>query len=619
MNKIITKERVLLVLIFLFMVGFKVQAIYRGQNFNLKDDTGFFWTESALQQRTARLIATNGRLPTSDKKAQYPEGLEYQTRLTVLMEITSGYIYRLFIPKTVPFHFYLIIFISIWSSLSIIPLYLSIDLLTKNKISSLFGCMFYALTPAVFITVTAPAFELQDFALPLIFTHLYLFARAIKTNKTVRYSYAALSGAFLFVALISWHLTQFYYALFVLFIIILAFFTPATDIKSFYVIAGMSTLAGLLVPVLQTAGFLFSFSMLMSYGVIVSLLIPGKNVLLRRISLLVFVGIAVVLTILVATVRIPEYSYVYGLMLEKIKHFGIRPGDPAKLSWETLVMWVSPFTSPSIKEIFLFIGMLLVVGLGGMVINLKKLFKKMINTYDGLFLFFTAAFLPLYLLLIRLDAFLIWFLSLQAAYVFRFQKKGLRLVLLLSLCINALLLFNQPLKILGPEHNYLLGVIKYIRNTTPADAVVLTSFAYGPSIITYAERSIILHPKFEAKNMTAKVKSFEHSIFESEAEFYEYCMTYGAHYFIYQADMLLAHGSESIRYRTHNLILNRDCIAYKLHFQPRHLDHFELIYSNPHYRVYRILKPGDWRHDRSSEYFRIYDEKIVDLSTLGIS
>jgi len=242
----------------------------------------------------------------------------------------------------------------------------------------------------------------------------------------------------------------------------------------------------------------------------------------------------------------------------------------------------------------------------------------MINTYDGLFLFFIAAFLPLYLLLIRLDAFLIWFLSLQAAYVFRFQKKGLRLVLLLSLCINALLLFNQPLKILGPEHNYLLGVIKYIRNTTPADAVVLTSFAYGPSIITYAERSIILHPKFEAKNMTAKVKSFEHSIFESEAEFYEYCMTYGAHYFIYQADMLLAHGSESIRYRTHNLILNRDCIAYKLHFQPGHLDHFELIYSNPHYRVYRILKPGDWRHDRSSEYFRIYDEKIVDLSTLGI-
>jgi hypothetical protein len=617
-NKIITKQRLLLALIFLFMVGFKIQTVYRSQNFNLKDDTGFFWTESALQQRSARLIATNGRLPISDKKAQCPEGLAYQGRLTVLLEITSGYIYRLFVPKTVPFHLYLIIFISIWSSLSIIPLYLSIYLLTKSKNSSLLGCMFYALTPAVYITVTAPAFELQDFALPLIFTHLYFFARAVKTSKTVKYSYAALSGAFLFVALSSWHLTQFYYALFVLFIITIAFFVPATDIKPFCVIAGMSILAGLLVPVLQTAGFLFSFSMLMSYGVILSMLIPEKNVLLKRISLFLVVGISILVTILVATTRIPEYSFVYGLMLEKIKHLGIRPDDPAKLSWETLVMWVSPFTSPSVKEIAIFIGTLLIVGFAGTVINIRKLFKKTINTCDGLFLFFTAAFLPLYLLLIRLDAFLIWFLSLQAAYVFRFPKKGIRLVLILCLCINAFLLFNQPLKILGPKHNYLLGIIKYIRNLTPEDAVVLTSFAYGPSIINYTERSIILHPKFEAKNMTTKVKLFEHKLFEPEAEFYKFCMTYGADYFVYQADMVLARGSESIRYRTHNLTINKDCVAYKLHFQPGDLDHFELIYSNPHYRVYRILKPGAWRHDRSTEYFRIYDEKIVDLGKSGI-
>lgn len=600
------------------MVGFKIQTVYRSRDFNLKDDTGFFWTESALQQRSARLIATNGRLPISDKKAQYPEGLAYQDRLTVLLEITSGYIYRLFVPKTVPFHLYLIIFISIWSSLSVIPLYLSIYLLTKSKNLGLLGCMFYALTPAVYITVTAPAFELQDFALPLIFIHLYFFARAVKTSKTLKYSYAALSAAFLFVALSSWHLTQFYYALFVLFIITIAFFVPTTDIKPFCVIAGMSALAGLLVPVLQTAGFLFSFSMLMSYGVILSMLIPEKKVLLRRISLFLIVGISIMVTILVATTRIPEYSFVYGLMLEKITHLGIKPDDLAKLSWETLVMWVSPFTSPSVKEIAIFIGTLLIVGFAGTVVNLRKLFKKIINTCDGLFLFFTVAFLSLYLLLIRLDAFLVWFLSLQAAYVFRFQKNGLRLVLILCLCINAFLLFNQPLKILGPKRNYLLGVIKYIRNLTPEDAVVLTSFAYGPSIITYTERSIILHPKFEAKNMTTKVKLFEHKLFEPEAEFYEYCVTYGADYFVYQADMVLARGPESIRYRTHNLTVNKDCVAYKLHFQPGNLNHFELIYSNPHYRIYRVLKPGDWLHHKSAEYLRIYDEQIVDLSKLGI-
>ena len=508
------------------------------------------------------------------------------------MEVFSGYIYRLFIPKQLSFHLYLIIFISIWSSLSIIPLYLLVQLVTKSKISGILSCVFYALTPAVYITVTAPAFELQDFALPLIFTHLYFFLRAMKSTNAVKYSYAVISGTFLLAALSSWHLTQFYYAIFVFFMGVFIFYKPRTDSKPFYIIAAISFIGGCLIPVLRTAGFLLSLSMLISYSIFVSTLLPVKKKIIKRTSLLFLCLIAIILTVYIATKRIPEYRFVYGLMFEKIKYLGMRPADPSSLSWETMVMWVSPFTSPTLREIALFIGTLTVVGIAGIVINIRKVFRKTIEFADAFLLFFSFSFIPLYLLLIRLDAFLVWFLALQTAFVSSAMKKHIRWLLIVCMIINAFLLFNQPVKILGPKHNYLLGLIKYIRNLTPPNAVVLTSFAYGPSILTYANRKIILHPKFEAKDMTSKVKLFEHKLFESEDAFHDYCLSCGADFFVYHTDMLMAQGPESIRYRTHNNAVSKDCVAYRFHFQPEKMIYFKLIYSNPHYRIYQVSKSG---------------------------
>ena len=617
-NKVITKERLILALIVIFMISYKINTVYRSRYFNTKDDTGIFWTESALQQRTAKIVAVNGRLAVSDKNAQYPEGLEYRDRLTTTMEIIAGYIYRLFIPGQLPFHFFLIIFISIWSSLSIIPLYLSSCLVTKNKTSGLFACIIYALTPAVYITVTAPAFELQDFALPLIFTHLYFFIRAMKSDDAAKYSYAVLSGAFLLTALSSWHLTQFYYTMFVLFMGMIIFCEPETDTRPFYIITGIGLIGGFLIPVLRTAGFLFSLSMLLSYCIAIATLLPVKKYLVKRALLIFLCIITIIITIIIATKKIPEYRYVYGLMLDKIKYLGRRPADPSSLTWETLVMWVSPFTSPSAKEIYLFIGTLTIIGIGGIIINIKKFLKKTSKIIDSFLLLFSVAFIPLYLLIIRLDVFLVWFLALQTAYISRTLKKSMRWILVLGIVINGLLLFNQPAKILGPKHNYLLGLIRYIRIFTPQNSVVLTSFAYGPSILTYADRKIILHPKFEAKNMTDKVKLFEHNLFKSEKDFYDYCNDYNADIFVYHTDMLMAQGTESIRYRTHNSIVSKDCVAYKFHFRPETLSHFTLIYSNPHYRIYQISQKGESAPDIPIEYFRIYDERIISLKDLNV-
>lgn len=612
------KTKIGLTIIFLFMVGFKIGTNIHNQKFNSKNDTVLFWTESALQYRTAKLIAMHGYAPSIDTTAQFPEGLDIKNRLTTLMEVVTGYTYRLFIPKNVPFHLFLIIFVALYSSLSLFPLSGIINVISEKKEAGLLGATFYALTPAVYTTVTAPGYEYQDFALPLIFFHVYLFVRAMRTSKHSSYSYAFLSATFLFAAFASWHLTQFYYILFVVFTIICFLFVKNFDMKPFYIITGVMIVAGMVLPTQSSAGFLVSLSMLLSYALVIASVIPKRHRMLRKLLFGGLFLIATFVTLYIAFINVPEYRFVYGLMWDKIKHFGIRPSDPTVFPWETLVMWVSPFTGPSLNTIARSIGSLLIVGMFGVIMSGRKLVRKEISITDGLFLFFLVVFFPLYLFLIRLDAFLVWFLSFQAGRLLSIKKKFSWPIIIVCLVINGFLLFTSPKKSVGPSQNYLLGIIKYIRYNTPKDVPILTNFAYGPTIIAYTERPILVHPKFEAEHITNKIKVFEHRIFQNETTFYAFCKSYKARYFIYQTDMLLACGPESMRYRTHNMIVSKNCAVFKFHFHPQALTFFELVYSNPHYRIYRILERGESVQHKITDYFRVYDETIFDLNNFGI-
>jgi len=612
------KTKFFLILIFSFMVGMKLYFTFSRTFYSPRDDTALFWTESALQYRTAKLVATHGSLPALDLKTQHPEGLDIKGRLTVLMEIITGYTYRFLIPKTIPFHIFLLIFVAVYSSLSIFPLYHSINLLCNKKIAGLVGATMYAVTPAIYITVVAPGYELQDFTLPLIFTHLYFFIRAMKEIRGSISTYAFLSASFLFAALASWHLTQFYYTIFVVFIILCFLFVKNFNLVPFYILTAVNIFAGLAIPTMRSAGFIASFCMLLSYSLVISSLMPKKLERQRNLAFLFLFSASIFVTIYLSFVRIPEYRFVYGLIWDKIKYFGVRPTDPTKCSWETLVMWVSPFTGPSLNNIFNYIGTLLALGIITLFIAVKTFLRKNMNVIDSFLLYFTIVFFPLYLLFIRLDAFFVWFLSFQIGRMLKLEKKIFQLIVFFCILVNFGLLLRGFPKSVSPDRNYLLGIIKYIRYNTPKDSPILTTFAYGPSIGAYTDRPILLHPKFEAKNITKKIKDFEYSLFKDEAHFHSFCRKYKAEYYIYQADVLLARGPETIRYRTHNLEISKNCAAFKFHFQPNSLIYFELVYSNPHYRCYRVLEEQELPHHNTSEYFRIYDGRLFTMENFGI-
>lgn len=598
------------------MVSYKLAAVFSTHGFPVHDATPLFWTESALQYRTARRVAATGVTEAVMKEAQYPEGLDVKNRLTVVMETVCGYLYRLCIPKTVPFHTFLIIVIALYSSVGVVPLYLTVKFLHGSS-AGLLAAALYAVTPAVYTTVTAPGFELQDFALPLIFFHVYFFARAYTAERSI-YQYSFISGAFLFAALASWHLTQFYYLLLVGFVIVCVLFTRF-DVKPFSIIVAINILAGLAIPALRNLGFVLSLAMLLSYSVILAGTISVQKPIVKNTMLVCLMIVACSISYYISVHVLSEYRFVYGLMWDKLRHFGVRPAQPTDLQWQTLVMWVSPFTSPTRSVIVSSLGTVIISGITGAVLTVRTLLKRSGTLIDSFLVYCTVIFVPLYLLMIRMDVFLVWFFCVLSARLWRDSRRILRYVLLLCVSGNCVLLILSPIRTAGPDRNYLMGMLMHIRLHIQDDAPFLTSFAYGPSVLAYASHPIVLHPKFEAEHNTTKIEKFEHRLFKDESAFYAFCRAYHAAYFVYQADMLLARGPESMRYRTHTMTLSRESAAYAFHFRPHTLRHFELVYTNPHYRIYRILEYGTKPHYTKPVYFRMYDEQMFDVTDFGIS
>lgn len=306
-------------------------------------------------------------------------------------------------------------------------------------------------------------------------------------------------------------------------------------------------------------------------------------------------------------------------MLAKIRNLGVRPDNPANLSWEVLVEWVSPLNSPSLKEIMSSLGMLIPTGLAGIVIGIMRIRKKASDTGRLMLIYFTAVFIILYLMMVKMDIFLAFFLSAMTGELWKVRNRlYLYIILFVASGINGYLTFSQKRKLTGPNRNYLLNVVKYIRYNTDDESPVLTSFPFSPSIITYTGRPVILHSKFEDRGLRNKVKRFEHLLFKKEDDFFKFCREVKAEYFLYHTDILLSRRHNSIRYRTHNLTVNDECVAYKFQFNPENLKHFKLLHSNPQYRLFKIVSNKIKKDNKKHEYFRVYDRTLFNISEMGI-
>lgn len=615
---------VLLLALFAVASGFKIHRAFLNPLIKKESDSGSFWTENAIHYRWAKMEAEGKGIPKWDRPIQYPEGIYPFEEETPVMEVLAGKSYR-WLGLEIPFHHYIVIFSCVFSSLSIFPLFGTAYILSRKTLISFICAVIFAFSIANISSVAVGSIPRENFALPLIFFHFWFLVVSLKRKEI---NFAILSGLFLFMALSSWHLTQFYYGLLLIFFVLVYLGSPQKSIltRSFVIVSVFALLAGISIPVLIKGGFLISYASLISISFLIAVLaFPKKwSPLFKRTA---FLGLTVVLCslpYLFQASHLQEFSHVYQFLKSKILYLGQKPDNPALLPYEAKVMWMSSFMTPSWKTVWDFFILIPILALPGIGFTFLGAIRRTLTAEKALTGYFVVVFGLMYWLMIRMDCFWVFFLTAIIAVPpdFKFKKvyaPVFSVLLICALSFNLYKLHHSHIRSVTPPLASIFDIMQKVLDFTGPEDPVLTPFALGPSIAAFTGRPIILHSKFENKKVRDKVRECEEGLFKSEEELYQICVKYGARYFILDTGMMLDLSKESLRYRTNQLPASRQTALFKLHFAPEKLKHFKLIGSNEDFRLFRVLKPEESRRIFVPVQPAVYDLRNFSAKELQLS
>jgi|GEM_PF-1137197 len=595
-----------LVTIYLLISFSKVYKAFHSPYFT-RDEACIYWTESAFQYRYAKMVARLGALPSIDSMVEAPAGFNLKKNHPVTMEVIAGLVYR-FLHIQIPFHYFLIIFVSFYSSLPVIPVFLLSSYIWGRYRSGILSSLSFSASLAPSMHVLNMSYELQDFSLGFILLHIYFFIRAEESNERNEIiKYSLLSGSFLSVAMASWHLSHFYYTVFLVYLSFRILFSKDYNTIPFILLSSVIILCSFGVPLLYKSRFFLTAPMLLNYILLIACLFRERK---KRIIVFVsFLPLLLYLIMFPAGVFNPAFkSGILPLTLAKIRYLGRKPSDPSGLSWETLVIWSHPLETPTLKWTVKVMGYHILWSIPGIIYIFKR--KR-----HPLFLFFTLFFAFSYLLFERMDVFLLFFLSVAIGKLA--LKKHLTLISALTMLPLFYYFYTYTPSNPGPQRSYLIELVDYVRNETEEDCIIMAPFHIGPTLLLWGDRRIIFHPKFESFGMVKKLKRYESLLFSDEDSLYRFAKENHADYLVISSDMLLSLHGESLRYRNHKLKMNKRDVLFLLHFHPERLKHFELTFSNPHYRVFRIVEKAFYRPIKMENY-PVYIETNFDLKKLGI-
>ena len=596
-------KKILLIIILICTVFMKADLYDRNTSFKSSDGFCQFRTESAVRFHYAELAAEGKSIPAVDEKAQYPEGLKVRDRIKLTNEYFSGFIYN-FISHEIPFHVYLAYLMFIISGFSIFAVYGVAGKLSGSKWAVFIPVLFFVTSFSWYSRTVAGGFVEEDFALPFIFlSFLFYFLKHDDPKK--KYLYPALSGLFLFIPLTSWHMTQFFYTVFLAFIVFEYFFRyeeRETTVTPLLFIAGFNVLGGLLVPTLRAEGFLFSFSMLLTYALLAVWLLEKKIKLNLLSSIGCFALLALILVgglSLLSGRHTGEYNHVYQLLYYKLRYFGAKPDDPSGMPFDAKVFWQAGFVSPTFSNMLIHFGGLFTAAAFGIGLTLGKFFKRQSTKLEEGLLFFLLAFIPLYLLFERLYVFLVFFMvpfTVMLLEVKPFKNRRVKnisvaVILVGVLSYQAYTGFTKDIK--QNDAGVHREMVTWLKNNAKEEGAVLSNFGIAGQIFAYAGKPVVLHPMFESADIRAKTKECYEALYKSEDEFYNLCKKYKTKYFVYEWQFIFDKTKNSVRYQINQNTVNKNSTAYNLHFYPEKLRRFSLLYQNTYYRIYKVNEEGE--------------------------
>jgi len=603
---------IMLVLLIGGVVSNKLYLLNKLPHFDPKNGHGFFWTESAFHYRHFLMIAQGEAIPAVDYGIQYPEGLDTLRYITPVMEYAAGIIYRLGFSNMPP-HLFVVYFNIFFSTLSVLAIFLAGKAAWRSNTIAFLVAVIYGFALASLARSAAGGFIREDFALPFIFFSFACFLDCLQKDRPL---VSALGSMLFVIALSAWHVTQLYLSLFAAALTVIYLFGPTKDLprRSILVFVGFMLAASLLIPVLRAKFFVVSPALMLLYALVALFLrfpadsLPTRNKAVAGLVILVFLIGSLVIQHYLGT-----YSHVYALVFNKLKFLGVMPQDSGRLPFEAKAMWTSAFVSPKLIELPIMLASSVIFGPIGAGIIFFRWFKKQAGNAELMITLLAGWLSILFLMIHRMSVFAVFFLALSVGALTCVKKKQLKYTLYAGL--GAFLLaqiYWQPMlraHAFRPSQNDLNNLLSFIEEQTAADEAVLTAFELGPSVAAYTGRPVILHSKFESKLLREKVKQVYTTFYQSEQQFFELCRRFKAGLFAYQVNMVLNGAPGSLRYLTNAIPLKTGSAAFKFHFFPDRLNHFNLIYQNSSYRLYRIAAPTPSAVS-SLQYEPVYDFTI---------
>jgi tetratricopeptide (TPR) repeat protein len=133
-------------------------------------------------------------------------------------------------------------------------------------------------------------------------------------------------------------------------------------------------------------------------------------------------------------------------------------------------------------------------------------------------------------------------------------------------------------------------LVRHVVSRTSVKDVFVAPPATSALLVGFCGRNAVLTSGVPTVEAMQRTGGYMTKYFDHEDELFGVCDAYGIRYVLYSIDLLLDTSNDSPRYAAGLREVDKESLVYKMHFEPESLEHFNLVYQNDNYRLFRVTK-----------------------------